>query len=133
MDLALDTGLLKTLGFRFDEAEPNRVRIAWTVDDRQLQPAGVVHGGVYSAVVETAASVGAQLWLGDRGRVVGVSEPDRLPACAAAFGSAPERRRGADPPGAQPAAVAGRGPGRGRPACRTRPGGLQNLTEPAPG
>ena len=73
MDLALDTGLLKTLGFRFDEAGPDRVRIAWTVDDGQLQPAGVVHGGVYSAVVETAASVGAQLWLADRGRVVGVS------------------------------------------------------------
>ncbi len=73
MDLALDTGLVKALGFRFDEIGPDLVRIAWTVDDRQLQPAGVVHGGVYSAVVETAASVGAQLWFGDRGRVVGVS------------------------------------------------------------
>jgi 1,4-dihydroxy-2-naphthoyl-CoA hydrolase len=73
MDLALDTGLVKALGFRFDETGPDRVRIAWTVDDSQLQPAGVVHGGVYSAVVETAASVGAQLWFGDRGRVVGVA------------------------------------------------------------
>jgi uncharacterized protein (TIGR00369 family) len=32
-----------------------------------------MHGGVYCSVVETAASVGAALWLGDRGQVVGVS------------------------------------------------------------
>jgi uncharacterized protein (TIGR00369 family) len=32
-----------------------------------------VHGGVYCAVVESAASIGAAMWLGDRGKVVGVS------------------------------------------------------------
>ena len=37
-----------------------------------------MHGGVHCAAIETAASVGAALWLGDRvgvgiGRVVGVS------------------------------------------------------------
>ena len=37
-----------------------------------LQPAGLLHGGVHCAVVETLASVGASLWLGDRGQVVGV-------------------------------------------------------------
>jgi len=37
------------------------------------QPYGIVHGGVYSSVVETVASVGAALWFGERGHVVGVS------------------------------------------------------------
>jgi uncharacterized protein (TIGR00369 family) len=37
------------------------------------QPFGIVHGGVYCSVVETVASVGASLWFGDRGNVVGVA------------------------------------------------------------
>ena len=37
------------------------------------QPYGIVHGGVYCSVVETTASVGGAVWLGDRGHVVGVS------------------------------------------------------------
>ena len=37
------------------------------------QPFGIVHGGVYCAVVETVASYGAASWYGDRGNVVGVS------------------------------------------------------------
>jgi 1,4-dihydroxy-2-naphthoyl-CoA hydrolase len=37
------------------------------------QPFGIVHGGVYCAVVETVASYGAACWFGDKGNVVGVS------------------------------------------------------------
>jgi uncharacterized protein (TIGR00369 family) len=37
------------------------------------QPAGIQHGGVYCAVVESLASVGAGVWYGDRGIVVGVN------------------------------------------------------------
>ena len=37
------------------------------------QPYGIVHGGVWASVVETVASIGAATWLGDRGKVVGVS------------------------------------------------------------
>ncbi len=37
------------------------------------QPYGIVHGGVYCSVVETTASVGAALWFGERGHVVGVA------------------------------------------------------------
>ena len=43
------------------------------VTPQQHQPYGIVHGGVYSSVVETVASVGAALWFGERGHVVGVS------------------------------------------------------------
>ncbi|MGB9378212.1 MAG: PaaI family thioesterase, partial [Mycobacteriales bacterium] len=34
---------------------------------------GIVHGGVHSSLVETAASVGGALWFGERGNVVGVT------------------------------------------------------------
>ena len=47
--------------------------IRWLVRPELHQPFGIQHGGVYCSVVETAASVGGSLWLGDRGQVVGVS------------------------------------------------------------
>ena len=37
------------------------------------QPFGLVHGGVYATLAETAASVAGASWFGDRGKVVGVS------------------------------------------------------------
>lgn len=68
------TGLDAALGFEIDEAGPDRVVMSWTVDERHLQPYGLVHGGVYCSVVETTASLGAALWLGERGTgVVGVA------------------------------------------------------------
>ena len=45
----------------------------WTVRPEISQPYGIVHGGVYCTAVESSASVGAAIWFGDRGRVVGVS------------------------------------------------------------
>lgn len=74
MDLSdITAGLVRVLGLRFDELSPDRVEISWTVTPDQLQPMGLLHGGVHCSVVETAASVGAAIWLGDRGHVVGVS------------------------------------------------------------
>jgi 1,4-dihydroxy-2-naphthoyl-CoA hydrolase len=66
-------GFIELLGLRFDELGPDRVVVTWDVTPALHQPFGIVHGGVHAAVVETAASVGAGLWLGDRGQVVGVS------------------------------------------------------------
>jgi 1,4-dihydroxy-2-naphthoyl-CoA hydrolase len=44
------------------------------VDDRHHQPYGIVHGGVWCAVVETMASIGAALHAVAEGKVVvGVS------------------------------------------------------------
>ena len=31
------------------------------------QPYGIVHGGVHCSLVESAASIGAALWFGERG------------------------------------------------------------------
>jgi 1,4-dihydroxy-2-naphthoyl-CoA hydrolase len=66
-------GLIENLGFELVETGPDRVVLGWTVGPQHLQPYGIVHGGVYCAAVETAASVAAALWFGDRGQVVGVA------------------------------------------------------------
>lgn len=69
----LTGGYVALLGLELDEASADRVVIRWRVRPELHQPHGIQHGGVYCSVVETAASVGGSLWLGDRGRVVGVS------------------------------------------------------------
>ena len=69
----LTTGLVSTLGFTFDELTADRVVLSWTNGAEHLQPYGIVHGGVYCAAAETAASIGAATWFGDRGTVVGVA------------------------------------------------------------
>ncbi|WP_460604315.1 PaaI family thioesterase [Jatrophihabitans fulvus] len=73
MTSAVTSGMVGTLGMEFLEGSPDRVVLTWTVDDRHRQPYGIVHGGTYCTAIETAASVGAALWFGERGRVVGVS------------------------------------------------------------
>ena len=69
----LEVGLAELLGFRFGALGPDEVTITWTTGPEHFQPFGLVHGGVYCTAVETAASIGGQLWYGDRGQVVGVS------------------------------------------------------------
>jgi uncharacterized protein (TIGR00369 family) len=66
-------GFDAAMGFRMVEAGPDRVVIAWDVSEANHQPFGIVHGGAYCGIVESAASWGAGLWLGERGKVVGVS------------------------------------------------------------
>jgi uncharacterized protein (TIGR00369 family) len=66
-------GLDTHLGINLDEAGADRVVMRWTVRPEITQPYGIVHGGAYCTAVESAASVGAAIWFGDRGRVVGVA------------------------------------------------------------
>lgn len=66
-------GFANELGLELLGASGETVQLTWKVRPELLQPYGILHGGVYCAAVETAASTGAALWLGDRGRVVGVS------------------------------------------------------------
>jgi 1,4-dihydroxy-2-naphthoyl-CoA hydrolase len=66
-------GLVELLGLRTVEATGDRVVLELDVDSRHHQPYGIVHGGVHCAVVETAASVAGAIWLGEEGKVVGVS------------------------------------------------------------
>lgn len=66
-------GLDSLLGFRYVETSGDRVVITWRITPELHQPFGIVHGGVYCAAVESAASIGAALWFGERGSVVGVA------------------------------------------------------------
>lgn len=64
------------LGERFVSVTPDEVVIALPIAAHLHQPYGLVHGGVWCTLVETAASVGAATWLrSTRGEasVVGVS------------------------------------------------------------
>ena len=69
----LERGFIKLVGIRVEQATGDRVVLTCPVTPDLHQPYGLVHGGVHATLAETAASVGAALWLGDRGRVVGVS------------------------------------------------------------
>ena len=66
-------GFDRVLGLELVEASGDRVLGRLPVAPHLHQPYGIVHGGVYCTVVETTASIGAALWFGDRGQVVGVA------------------------------------------------------------
>ncbi|AYJ49792.1 PaaI family thioesterase [Rhodococcus sp. P1Y] len=61
------------IGLQYTEVSGDRVRATWEVTPALHQPAGIMHGGVLCAVVESLASIGGSVWLGDRGHVVGVN------------------------------------------------------------
>jgi 1,4-dihydroxy-2-naphthoyl-CoA hydrolase len=84
MQMSAPSGFDAAMGFTFLEGTPDRVVLAWHVTEPNLQPNAIVHGGTYCGAVESAASWGAALWLGDRGTVVGVSnQTDFLKATVA--------------------------------------------------
>ncbi len=66
-------GFAKSLGIEFTEFGADRTELTCEITPELLQPYGILHGGVHCSLVETAASIGAALWLGDRGHVVGVA------------------------------------------------------------
>jgi 1,4-dihydroxy-2-naphthoyl-CoA hydrolase len=72
-DSELERGFIKLVGLRIEQASGDRVVLSCPVTPDLHQPFGLVHGGVYATLAETAASVGGSLWFGDRGKVVGVS------------------------------------------------------------
>jgi uncharacterized protein (TIGR00369 family) len=72
-DEIIDQGLTGVLGFTLDDAGPDRVVLSFAVGPQHLQPYGIVHGGVYCAAAEASASIGAAIWLGERGQVVGAA------------------------------------------------------------
>ena len=66
--------LLRLLEIEFDERSPTRVAGSVAADERHHQPWGLVHGGLYTSVVETFATTGAFEAVKDRGmQAVGVS------------------------------------------------------------
>lgn len=63
-------GLERTLGIRYEAIGPDRVVAALEVTDAHRQPVGLVHGGVYASLVESAGSTAAFVFTGKL--VVGV-------------------------------------------------------------
>ncbi|MCV7317541.1 PaaI family thioesterase [Mycolicibacillus parakoreensis] len=63
------------IGLVYTELGPAGARARLTVHDRLLQPMGLVHGGVYCAMIESMASSAAFAWLSEHGggNVVGVN------------------------------------------------------------
>jgi 1,4-dihydroxy-2-naphthoyl-CoA hydrolase len=84
MQIGPPVGFDAAMGFTFVEGTADRVVLTWDVTGPNLQPNAIVHGGTYCGAVESAASWGAALWLGERGTVVGVSnQTDFLKAAGA--------------------------------------------------
>ncbi|MDT4909771.1 MAG: hypothetical protein QOG22_6 [Pseudonocardiales bacterium] len=84
MQIGPPVGFDAAMGFTFVEGSGDRVVLTWDVTEANLQPNAIVHGGTYCGAVESAASWGASLWLGERGTVVGVAnQTDFLKAAAA--------------------------------------------------
>ena len=78
MDLEVVNGdfsgpFVKHLGLEITSLSGDRVEATWTASEKHHQPFGIVHGGVHASIVETLGSVGASVWLGDKGKCVGVS------------------------------------------------------------
>lgn len=66
--------LMKLLDASFDERTSTRVAGSIAADERHHQPWGIVHGGLYTAAIETFATVGAYEAVKDGGMLaVGVS------------------------------------------------------------
>ena len=55
-------GFELALGMTFTRASGDEVELEVPVRPELLQPYGLVHGGVYSSIIESAASVGAALF-----------------------------------------------------------------------
>ncbi len=63
-------GWNEAMGLVFVRASADEVIAECEVGPGHLQPHGIVHGGVYSGIVETVASVGAALHAAPRGYTV---------------------------------------------------------------
>jgi 1,4-dihydroxy-2-naphthoyl-CoA hydrolase len=71
----LGAGFDTELGLKYLELTPDGGKAQLQIHDKLLQPWGIVHGGVYCSIVESLASVSAQVWLSANGEgtVVGVN------------------------------------------------------------
>jgi 1,4-dihydroxy-2-naphthoyl-CoA hydrolase len=71
----LGNGFDRELGLTYLDINPDGGRAQLEITEKLLQPYGIVHGGVYCAIVESLASVSGAVWLAVNGggNVVGVN------------------------------------------------------------
>ncbi|MFZ2172785.1 MAG: PaaI family thioesterase [Rhodococcus sp. (in: high G+C Gram-positive bacteria)] len=68
------SGFNSRLGMTLTEVGADRVVATIEITEEHLQPAGIVHGGVHCAIIETLASAGGGRYFSGPGRsVVGVN------------------------------------------------------------
>jgi 1,4-dihydroxy-2-naphthoyl-CoA hydrolase len=74
VDLTATSAFVAAISFDVADADGSRVTGSVELGPDQHTPWGVVHGGVYCSVVESAASIGASLAVQERGQfAVGVN------------------------------------------------------------
>ncbi|MGZ8819210.1 MAG: PaaI family thioesterase [Mycobacterium sp.] len=68
-------GFDSAIGLEFLELTPDGGSARLQIDNKLLQPWGIVHGGVYCSIIESLASFSGQIWLSENGggHVVGVN------------------------------------------------------------
>ncbi|MBY0441119.1 MAG: PaaI family thioesterase [Mycobacteriaceae bacterium] len=99
LPLALNAPFDQEIGLVYTELSAEGARAQLEIKPTLLQPAGLVHGGVYCAMIESMASVAAHTWLATQGGggVVGVNNnTDFLRAISSGtvYGSATPLHRG---------------------------------------
>lgn len=67
------TGFDKLYGLQIEQASADEMRASVEIGADQLQPAGLVHGGVYASMAESMASYGTWLGAGEGKFVAGLS------------------------------------------------------------
>jgi 1,4-dihydroxy-2-naphthoyl-CoA hydrolase len=68
------TGFDRLYGLRFVSCDEQRVSAEVPIDDRHLQPVGIVHGGVYTSIAESTTTVATILAVAGQGNIaVGLS------------------------------------------------------------
>ncbi len=74
VNLEGESAFMRILGLSFEEVGPERVTASFETGPDHHQPWGLVHGGVFTAVIETVATTGAYQAVEDRGQLaVGVN------------------------------------------------------------
>lgn len=72
--LEASSEFVQAAGLRFDKVSGDRVKGWIELDEHHHTPWGVVHGGVYTTAIESAASVGASSAVEEKGQfAVGVN------------------------------------------------------------
>ncbi len=73
-DLSAPSEFMRLLEIEFEERGPTRVSGSVAADERHHQPWGLIHGGLYTTVIESFATTGAFEAVKDQGmQAVGVS------------------------------------------------------------
>jgi 1,4-dihydroxy-2-naphthoyl-CoA hydrolase len=74
VDLTAPSEFMRLLDIEFEERGPQRVTGSIAADERHHQPWGLIHGGLYTSVIESFATTGAFEAVKDQGmQAVGVT------------------------------------------------------------